>query len=340
MQTTHAVQLFRPPAIGPMWRYLILSCIVSGALSSTSALAQESTALRVSLCELMAHPDNYNHMEIIVQGAVSHEFENFSLGDPSCTDVKSAVWLTYGSGASDDITYCCGRTGLEKGPVRIEGIEVVAVQDDNLKRFRKLLNSYRIDPKAKVNYLQSGPSYAVQATLRGRFFAGEEKSIMRGFGHLGCCVLLAIEQVVSIERVESNIKKGERDCRNDIESVGPKTEKELIERNREIMSSNEKWRAKDFQKVARESIDAFLVASGTNRKDLRFLGCRQQHLTDDDKKNDQYLNTCSWSSSGAISSDTYTVELMKQSELKNKTNSWKDIAWLPTLLTHSHCEQH
>ena len=151
---------------------------------------------------------------------MSHEFESFTLYDLRCADFKNTVWLTYGAGAADGILYCCGGTGRETGPVRVEGFDIVAVQDGNLKRLGDLLNSYRINPKSKTNYLQTNPSYTVKATLRGRFFAGrEDRSGRRGYGHMGCCTLLAIEQVVSIDAVDANIKRGEKDCRTDAAST-------------------------------------------------------------------------------------------------------------------------
>jgi hypothetical protein len=323
-----------------VFKCAVLGFFLTIALS-VSAFEQEEPVTPVSLCELKAHPEAYDHKRIVVQGVVSHEFESFTLYDLACGDFRNSVWLTYGAGAADGILYS-GATGKETGPVRVEGFDIVAVQDGNLKRLRDLLNSYRIDPKSKTNYFQTNPSYTVKATLRGRFFAGREDPRLpgrRGYGHLGCCALLAIEQVVSIDSVDSNIKRGEKDCRTDSATTGPDDREALIEANRRLMSSAEKWRAKDGKRVAQEALDAFLKES-PRVGNLRFRSCRQRRLTYGDRKDDQYEYVCEWSSTGPAASDSYRVDLLKQSFLKTQTNSWNDITWRAIEVSRVHCEQH
>lgn len=318
----------------------MLKCAVLAFLftiaPSVSAFEQDEPVIPVSLCELKANPEAYDHKRIAVQGTVSHEFEDFTLHDLNCADSKNTVWLTYGAGAADDIAYCCGRTGNETGPVRVEGFDVVAVQDGNLKRVRELLNSYRISPRSRTNYLQTNPSYAVKATLRGRFFAGREAPGIpgrRGYGHMGCCTLLAIEQVLSIDRVDSNIKRGEKDCRTDSAPIGAIDRGSLIDADPLLMRSDEKWRTTDRRRVAEEALDTFVKTfppAGT----LRFENCRKQPLTNGDPY------ACSWSSQSSALTDTYRVELFKPIVIKTARDSRNDAAWRATEVSRARCEQH
>jgi hypothetical protein len=53
--------------------------------------------------------------------------------------------------------------------------------------------------------IQRGPDSMVRATLLGRFFSGElmtrgnSKPFWGGYGHMGCCSLFVIQQVVSVD---------------------------------------------------------------------------------------------------------------------------------------------
>lgn len=64
------------------------------------------------------------------------------------------------------------------------------MKDQGFREFDRLIH---LDPRKQV-----------RATLVGRFFAGNpirvrENVFWRGYGHLGCCSLLAIQQVLSVE---------------------------------------------------------------------------------------------------------------------------------------------
>ena len=305
---------------------LLVILFVSGTL-----FAQAEKPVKVSVCELKNNPDAYNHKLIQVEGTVSHEFEDFSLKDTACPDFKNTTWLMYGGDAPDDVTYCCNGTG-NKGHVNVDGIEIALTNDEVLNRFRRLLNSYRIDKKAKVHYLQTDPTFSVTATLVGQFFAGKPSDIQgmgRGFGHMGCCTLLVIQQVVSIDKVISNLKPGEVSCYT--EGWHENSNDDLLKaKQSEISKSAERWRNNDPQKVAAEALTAYLHDSNIT---LKPEGCRTKHLTYSDKKDDQFSTSCFWTSG---SSDSYTVEVMKFYFLKNPSNKWKDIAWMPYEITHYH----
>ena len=150
--------------------------------------------LKISLCKLRSDPKAYNHKLIEVTGFVSHGFEDFTLFDPNCESWPE-VWLEYGGTAKSGTMYCCGVTAERTRPqsLVVEGISVELVQDDRFKQFDKLI--------------WSGRDSIVHATIAGRFFSGEqvnnEVNSFGGYGHMGCCSLLAIEQIVSVDPHES-----------------------------------------------------------------------------------------------------------------------------------------
>jgi hypothetical protein len=317
-----------------MLRSAIAGCLLM-LIASAAAFGQDEKPLIVSICELQKHPDAYNQKLVQIQGTVSHEFEDFSIHDARCPDIRNGPWLMYGGDVPDDVTYCCNGAG-NKNRVEIEEIEVPLKKDQVLARFRRLLNSYRIDKKAKVHYAQTDPTFSVTATLMGRFFAGRnpgKAGFGRGFGHLGCCTLLVIEQVLSIDRVASNLKPGEWNCSTNgwHENRGADA---LAAAQKQIAESPEKWRMKDPRRVAAEALSRFLNGSSNA---LVFQGCKSKHLTYPDKKNDQYLTRCNWISNS--SSDSYTVEAMKYYFLKRPSNTWKNIAWIPYEISHQHCTE-
>jgi hypothetical protein len=152
---------------------------------------------KVSVCQLKAHPPAYNHTLIEVEGFVSHDFEDFTLFDPACPDWP-AVWLEYGGKVNSDTTSCCGRTAARshRQELQVEGISVPLVHDALYRQFDK-----EIQPPFRSGNFGS----IVHATLIGRFFAGREEQFGNGepfwdaYGHMGCCSLLAIQEVQSVD---------------------------------------------------------------------------------------------------------------------------------------------
>jgi hypothetical protein len=143
----------------------------------------------VSACDLQNKPSAYNHKLISVEGFVSHDFEDFTLFDPSCHDLS--VWLDFGGTAASNTMYCCGvvPSNTRSKPLVVEGIPIPLVDDAPFRQFDR-----EIQPPFRSGKFGS----IVHAKLIGRFFAGHDGS-MRGYGHMGCCSLLAIQQVVSVD---------------------------------------------------------------------------------------------------------------------------------------------
>ncbi|MEJ2246811.1 MAG: hypothetical protein P8Y80_12150 [Acidobacteriota bacterium] len=300
-------------------------------IGSTPIYGEEEKLLEVSVCDLQKDPDAYNHRLIQVQGRISHEFEDFTLHDDRCAD-NNEPWLMYGGDGPNDITYCCGLNTGSKEKVNIEGFDVPFKRDSIAERFINILNSYRINKKAKIVYLETDPSFSVTATIIGRFFAGNKTGIPgRGYGHMGCCSLLVIQQILSIDKIVTNIKPGERSCYTEgWNEIGGDID-ELASMLNARHKNDEPWRKKDARRVATEALNLYLRKL---EPALEFKGCKSEHLTYSEKLYNQYMTTCRWNSN---SSDFYVVEVMKFYFLKNSSNNWKDISWMPSRITHEHC---
>ena len=160
--------------------------------SSTAPSAQEPKHL--TLCQLAEEPVAYNHTLVKVSGTASQGFENFTFADPSCKPKSDhfLVWLTYGGTMQSGTIYCCpgeGQKKKRKKLLEVEGISVPLLDDVRLKRF--------------VALLKQNP-HTARATLIGVFFAGtpqppNNQPTLPGYGHMGCCSLLVIQQVESVE---------------------------------------------------------------------------------------------------------------------------------------------
>ena len=172
---------------------------------ATSPLAAQSApsptpdpkqeARNVSVCDIAKDPATFNHQLIRVTAFVSHAFEDFTLADPSCgaESRNFHIWLMYGSKTQSNTVYCCpgeGGAGPRSKPLSVEDIPIPLVSDSTFADFTELLRKEH--------------DTTVRATLVGRFFAGEKETIRestdwRGYGHMGCCSLLAIQRVEAFE---------------------------------------------------------------------------------------------------------------------------------------------
>jgi hypothetical protein len=169
--------------------------ILSFALSfASSAFCQEKPD-RVTLCQLKRDPAAYNHKLVEVSGIVSHGFEDFTLSDPTCASWP-AVWLEYGGKSKSGTMYCCGVSAdrHRSKELVVEGLQIPLTKDDQFSKFDKLI---------QAPFRSGRHNATVRATLLGRFFAGRQinsrgDASWGGYGHIGCCSLLAIQQVESV----------------------------------------------------------------------------------------------------------------------------------------------
>jgi hypothetical protein len=94
-----------------------------------------------------------------------------------------------GKASTGTMSTVSGLNRTRREPAIVEGVTVPLVEDANFHRFDELLHQ--------------GNGNLVHAQVIARFFAGKENLYGRkgwsGYGHMGCCSLFLIQQVVSVD---------------------------------------------------------------------------------------------------------------------------------------------
>ena len=165
-------------------------------IATTPSLGRPSQAVeprQLTYCELSRDPAAYNHQLVRLTAFVTHGFEDFQIAEPDCPTQGFSTWLMYGGKAQSGTMYCCpgeGSRDTRNEPLEVEGIQVSLLEDRIFQQFTELLKKER--------------NTTLRATVVGAFFSGEKESVSgstrwRGFGHMGCCSLLVIQQIESFE---------------------------------------------------------------------------------------------------------------------------------------------
>ncbi len=180
---------------------LLAGILAIGLAPAQNRAQHPEVPLRVSLCDVKANPQNFLHKLVEFTAIASHGFEDSMVEDRHCSwpDGGPGVWMEYGGKRSTATMYCCGFSPKpDRGDTLIvDGIPLDLVDDDTFRAFDKGLH-----PK----HSKQRSSDTVRATLRGRIFARYE-GIMgtqqapgwRGYGHMNCCMLFVVTQVVSVD---------------------------------------------------------------------------------------------------------------------------------------------
>ena len=163
--------------------------------SASGAYAADGQPIKVTPCELRSDPGRFDHQRVEVTGMASHAFEEFDLTSGRCPfqrGMSDGLWLEYGGKRQSRTVYCCaGSTGPDRDEnLIVDGMPSDLVDDALFERFDRLLH------RRSEN--------AVTATIIGRFFAGADSErggyrSWNGYGHLGCCSLLVVEQVLWVK---------------------------------------------------------------------------------------------------------------------------------------------
>jgi hypothetical protein len=235
---------------------ILISCII---LCSNDAQEKSIEAEKVSLCQLKNDPAKYNHRLLEITGFVSHGFEDFTISDPDCPSSPD-VWLEYGGTSSSNTMYCCGVTPSRTRPKQlvIEKIPIPLIVDEKFRQFDKLL--------------QKRPDSIVHATIIGRFFAGKQMRYPKGtfwggYGHMGCCSLLAIQQVKSVDPQDrGNLDYGASVDQPDIDKAGCgfkflidiEPSKDIIQFQKRADTGEREWSFDNPQRVASEGLARLL----------------------------------------------------------------------------------
>ena len=121
---------------------------------------------KLSACQLKNDPAAYNHKLVEVTGFVSHDFEDFTIFDPTCPSWP-AIWLEYGGKAKSGTMYCCVVTADRHRPkeMKVEDVPIPLTDNEQFRAFDKLIQPpFRSDRHGAI----------VHATLVGRFFSGRQ----------------------------------------------------------------------------------------------------------------------------------------------------------------------
>lgn len=157
-----------------------------------SVLLRGETPEKITICKLKNDPAAHRHKLVQVEGFASHGFEDFTLFDPNCP-YSPMIWLEYGGTVASGTIYCWGPSDARSRAKElvVEGVSVPLVDNSLFRRFDKLIH----DEADTVAH----------ATVVGRFFPGEREPSANGsgnwggYGHFGCCSLLVIQQVISVD---------------------------------------------------------------------------------------------------------------------------------------------
>lgn len=228
------------------------------------AAAQCEQPETVSACELKRNPMAYNHKLVQVTAFVSHGFEDFSLFDPECLPWMG-IWLEYGGIEKSGTMYCCGVTASRSRPesLEVENIAIPLTSDEQFRRFDELI--------------QRRPDRLVHAALLGRFFSGRPTRRENGefwgggYGHMGCCSLLAIQQVVSVDSQDRNdidyrssYEQPVASCYGDLMSFEPFLG--VVQREREAEENGPEWVFRDPDRVASQELARLAGLDGNSIK--------------------------------------------------------------------------
>jgi len=231
--------------------------------------AQEAGPSKLSLCELKKDPAAYNHKLVELTGFVSRGFEDFTLFDPSWSS-SPEVWLEYGGTSKSGTMYCCGVTADRERPEQlvVEQLRIPLIEDAQFREFDRRL--------------QRRGGSITRATLVGRFFSGKQVKYPRGtfwggYGHMGCCSLLAIQQVVAVDTQER--PDLDYDSSADQPDVGPgcsydflsdiRPLEPLLKAQQAAEKGQTDWVFEDPQRVATEGLARLIPLDPRSLKGLR-----------------------------------------------------------------------
>ena len=215
----------------------------------------EDTVDEVTICQLTADPAKYNQKLVKVTGFFSLGFEDSSLYDLQC-DSRFSIWYDFGGKNSTGTMYCCGVVPSRTRPEQIivENIPIPLIVDQNFQTFDQLLR-------------QSG---IVRANVSGRFFSGQKSTAPNGrewwggYGHMGCCSLFMIQQVVSVDGQDrKDLDYGSTVDESDISSRCSSYDilghffpqhPSFVEAQKSADSDSQSWMFEDPKRVAIEGI--------------------------------------------------------------------------------------
>ena len=272
-----------------------------------------------SICQLLADPGKYNQKIVKVTGFFSLGFEESSLYDLQC-DSRFSIWYDFGGKNSTGTMYCCGVVPARTRPEQIivENIPIPLVVDQNFQTFDQLVRQMGI----------------VRANVIGRFFSGEKSTAPNGrewwggYGHLGCCPLFMIQQVVSVDGQDrkdldygSSVDESDISERCSSYDILGDFSKSLLEAQKRA-DSDQSWMFEDPKRVAIEGISKL-----TSQDPASIAGLKLKRQT-------QGRMTFEWKAKNEKA--TYTIVVSRPYELSFYAKTSR-VAWVLREAYRSSC---
>ncbi|HEY3988856.1 MAG TPA: hypothetical protein VGM02_06120 [Acidobacteriaceae bacterium] len=272
-------------------------------------------------------PTAYNHKVVEVTGFVTHAARNFTIYDPTCPSWP-AIWLEYGGTINSGTVYCCKTMNdrHRSQPLNIENIPLPLTDNQPFQDFDKA-----IQPP-----FRPGQSGAVEhATLIGTFFAGQRMDDLEhswgGFGYLGCCSLLAVQEVKDPDTEwRANLDYGESNEKLDLPSpecnlrmlLPEEQNAALIEAQHDAENGSRDWSFTDPARVAADTLARVAKAS------RHIAGMNLTHDSPGRK-------TYQWSADG--NAKAYTVVVSRPYWLAFYAHDPKQVAWVAIVAYETTC---
>ena len=205
----------------PLWTlFLLVTCSTFGSVSLYSAQSAQSV---YSPCDLLENPAKFDSQTIQVRGKISQNFEDFTFATEGCRKQMRGIWLAYGGDEPTPITSLVNDRERTPGSVlKVNGRPIPLERTPDLQLMKQRLAAQRLGATEGLIY-HSAPLYDITATLTGVFFAAPDSTpqVERGYGHLSCCHLFAIEKVSDVDAQRNSIPAGGRfDCTTEKRQIG------------------------------------------------------------------------------------------------------------------------
>jgi hypothetical protein len=282
--------------------------------------------VKTTVCQVQNDPATYNHKIIEVTGLVSHGFEDFAFFDPTCQS-GSSIWLEYGGTVASGTIYCCGVTANRNRTKElvVEGIQIPLVDDEHFQEFDQLVQ------------LQSDS--IVHATVMGRFFAGRKIRYPKGvswggYGHMGCCSLLAIQQIVAVDPHDrTDFDYGASADQPELNKVGcgfrilvsRHESQNMIESQRKAELGQAPWAFDDPHRVATETLAQLLKVPENSFQDV------------EQTRKAQGRYVFQWRPKG--NSRSYMIVVSRPYWLSFYSNDPAKVAWVALAAYESSCDK-
>jgi hypothetical protein len=180
------------------------------SMVSHAQTAAPDAPVGIGVCELLMQPAAFDGKLVQIRGEVHLAFEDFSFHDPACADAWPEIWLEYAHGAEPTPYAPFNNPALPP--------KVSETDDSSMKQFRKAIAQKRVmRPDGTHCWDRECDFFRVTATITGHFLAIKSYlptagggRIPNGYGHLGCCHLLIIEKISSVDAVPTPVPKNKK----------------------------------------------------------------------------------------------------------------------------------